>query len=793
MVKSIPAYHFWLILAFTYARSSVTMNKCYWLILFFLPFVSKSQISNNLGVWVDHLPYANSVDIVEENGITYVASEQGLYTYNLSDRAINRVSKVNGLSDVGLTCIAYSERTDELLIGYENGNLDIYRDGEVTTFPDLRLSSNYSGLKRINHIHILDSVAFIATNFGILAYEIPSGLVRETYIIGPNGTTLGVNQISDDGDTLYAATPNGLYKAPLNSAKFFFANWKKDPQMGRSVNLICYFDNRLFVNRNIATNRDSIYYRENGQWLHFDANEIADNRALRESKGTLVVVNNFSARAYDANFQFVKNWNAITVGDSAFSPVAAVMGTNPENFWIADAAAGIYQVFQIFPFPLVPNSPRTKNVMRMQQSDFGLLVCPGGIDAVGTPQFNSEGFFRLLDLEWTNYRSGEFEGYKDIVEIIPHPTEANIFYASAYGTGILELFISGEEVRVERLINEASTNGVLPSIQGQGNHRVADMDMDQNGNIWFSNSLTEKPLGVIRPDGKIESYSLGASGSGANVLKVMATTSSQVWLQVRNGGLIVVRLEDGIPAENRRLGSSEGSGNLPSETVLSFAEDLDGEIWIGTNEGLAVLFSPENIFEANRSYDASIIVIDEDGDGNGERVLGTEAINDIEIDGSNKKWFGTVNSGVFYTNENGRVQLLRFSKENSPLASNTILDIEIDDKTGMVYFGSDQGIVSYQGQATAGEERMTDVFAYPNPVEPGYSGPILIRGLVTNAQVKITDLEGNIVFETVAEGGQAIWSGNRFNGERVASGIYLAFISDDLGANTEVAKIMIIN
>lgn len=769
------------------------MNKSYWLLFFFVPFLSKAQISNNLGVWVDHLPYTNSVDIAEFAGVTYVATEQGLYTYNLSDRIISRVSKVNGLSDVGLTCIAYSKRYDELLIGYENGNLDIFSNGDVTTFPDLRLSSNYSGLKRINHIHILDSVAFIATNFGILAYEIPSGLVRETYIIGPDGTTLAVNQIADDGDTLYAATSQGLYKAPLNSAKFFFANWELDPKMSRSINLICYFDNRLFVNRNIEPNRDSIYYQENGQWRHFGGNEIADNRDLRESKGTLVVVNNFSARAYDKDFRFVKNWNSTTVNDTAFNPVAAVMGTNPENFWIADAASGIYQVFQIFPFPVVPNSPLTKNVLSMQQSDVGIFVSPGGINAVGTPQFNAEGFFKLLDLNWTNYSISTLEGAKDIVAVMPHATDPSIFYASSYGNGILELRINGDEVEFLRIINETTTSGALPSIQGSGNHRVAGMSKDLEGNIWFTNALTDKPLGVIRPDGQVESFSLGAAGLGANVLKIMATSSNQVWLQVRNGGVIVVRLEDGVPIENRSLSSSEGGGNLPSATVLSFAEDADGEIWIGTNEGLAVLFSPENIFEANRSYDASIIVIDEDGDGNGERVLGTEAINDIEIDGSNKKWFGTVNSGVFYTNENGRVQLLRFSKENSPLASNTILDIEIDDRTGMVYFGSDQGIVSYQGQATAGEERMTNVFAYPNPVEPGYGGPILIRGLVTNAQVKITDIEGNIVFETVAEGGQAVWSGNRFNGERVVSGIYLAFISDDLGANTEVTKIMIIN
>lgn len=770
------------------------MNKSLWIALITLPFCMHAQVSDNLGIWVDHLPYSRSVDIHEEGGVAFVATEQGMYRYALVDRSIQRVSKVNGLSDVGLSCLAYSERYDLYLIGYENGNLDIYDNGEVTSFPDLRLSSNFSGLKRINHIHVLDSVAYIATNFGILSYDIAAGLVRETYIIGPNGNTLAVNQVENDQDSLYAATPEGLYKAALNSAKFFFGNWQRDARMNQEIDHLAFFDNKLFVNRNIPPNGDSIYYRDqSGQWFHFNQNEIADNRDLRASRGNLIVVNNFSARAYDANFQFVKNWNSTTVGDTAFNPVAAVMGSNPNNFWIADAEDGIFNVFEIFPFKVKPNSPRTKNNLRLQQLNGLIWVAPGGFNAVGTPQFNGEGFFRLNGLDWTNFDRAGFENYLDIVDILPHPEIANRFYFSSYGAGIVEADIIGEEVTVIRLINESSTNGALPSVQGNGSHRVADMEADEGGNIWFSNALTDRPLGVIRPDGSVESFSLGASGAGANVLKIMVTTTGQVWLQERNNGVFVVRLEDGQPQEIAKLSTAEGSGNLPSSTVLSFAEDQDGEIWIGTNEGLSVLFSPENIFEANRSFDASIIVIDEDGDGNGERVLGTEAITDIEVDGSNKKWFATDNSGAFYTNENGRVQLLRFSQENSPLPSNKLLDIEIDDVSGMVFFGSDEGIVSYQGQATAGEERMTDVFAYPNPVPPEYNGPILIRGLVTNAQVKITDLEGNIVFETVAEGGQAIWEGNNFDGQRVRSGIYLALITDDLGLNTEVAKIMILN
>lgn len=763
-------------------------------LLFFSAFKLSAQVSNSLGVWVDHLSYARTVDIVENNGIAYVATEQGLYRYELSDRSIQRISKVNGLSDVGLSCLAYSSRYDQYFVGYANGSLDIIIGTEVSSFPDLRLSNNFSGLKRINHIHILDSVAYIATDFGILAYDIEAGLIREApYVIGPGGSTLAVYQVEDDGEKLYAATPDGLYSADLDAAKFFFANWSLDPSMAREIDHLAYFDGKLFVNRNIGANTDSILYRENGTWNWFPNNEIADNQDLRESRGSLIVVNTFSARAYDKDFQFLKNWNSTTVGDTAFFPVAAELGSNDQNFWIADALNGIYNVFQIFPFSVVPNSPRSKNTFRLQQDEGRIWVAPGGYDAVGSPVFNNDGIFTVDGLNWTNYPSASLRWAKDIVQIIPNPNVEGNYYASSFGNGILELSLQNGQISVLRTINEASTNGVLPSVSGGGTHRVAEMAADEEGNVWFSNALTDRPLGVIRPDGTVESYSLGASGSGANVLRIMVTSEGQVWQQVRNNGVLVSRLEDGVPQETIRLSSSEGSGNLPSESVLSFAEDQDGEIWIGTNEGLAVLFSPENIFEPNRSYDANIIVIDDDGDNNGDRVLGSEAITDIEIDGANKKWFATANNGVFYTSANGRVQLARFNSSNSPLPSDVLLDMEIDDKTGMVFFGTDQGIVSYQGQATAGEERMTDVFAYPNPVEPGYNGPILIRGLVTNAQVKITDMEGNIVFETVAEGGQAIWDGLNFDGIKVASGIYLAYISDDLGANTEVAKIMILN
>lgn len=756
-------------------------------------FLSNAQVSNSLGVWVDHLPYTEAVDIEEHDFTTFVATKQGLYTYYIKERQLDRVSKVNGLNDIGLTDIAWSDEYQILLIGYDNGNLDIYDNGTIRNFPDIRLSSNYSGLKQINHIHIVDNLAYISTDFGIVSFDFLEELVLETYVIGPNGTFLSVNQTASDNDSLYAATPNGLYSTNIDGAKFFFENWRSSNRINHEADKVTVFDDNVFVNLSYPPNGDSILYREDSTWKWFPRNEIADNRDLRVTKGYLSITNSFSARAYGADFSFFKNFNSTTLEDSTFSPVGAVIGANDENYWIADLNQGMFHVYQVYPDIIYPTSPRSKDVYQLNSQNEMLFVGPGSLNDVGAPLFNNTGFYALENLTWTNFGSEVLDDYKDIIDVVVDPLDENHYFVSSYGSGILELMRNGNELEIMRIINEQTTNGALPSVSGSGAHRIADLELDEEGNIWFSNALAENPLGVIRPDGSVESFYLGSLGAGADVRKILPTSLGQVWLQKRNDGIIVAKVDDPNNIEVAKLSTSEGSGNLPSQTVQAFDEDLDGEIWIGTNEGLGVIFNPEDIFEPNRVYDAATIVIDEDGDGNGELVLGSESITDIEIDGSNKKWFGTANSGVFYTSENGREQLNRFFYDNSPLPSDKIIDIEIDDISGMVYFGTDEGIVSFQGEATEGVETMTDVFAYPNPVTPDYQGSILIRGLVTNAQVKITDFEGNIVFETVAEGGQAIWSGRNFSGERVRSGVYLAYITDDLGANTHVTKILIIN
>ncbi|HCQ14963.1 MAG TPA: hypothetical protein DIU20_01800 [Cryomorphaceae bacterium] len=760
--------------------------------------ISKGQTADRIGVWVDHLPYGAGVDMVLKGDEVYCAVKQGLFIMNTKDRDIQRLSKLNGLSDVNVTALALSGNTGEVIIGYESANIDLLLGGEVINIPDISLSANYPGLKTINHLFPYQNLVYISTDFGIVVLDLERRIIKETYIIGENGSTLKINQVvvNPNNDSIYAATEQGVFKASRNSALQFFANWERDSYIRTPARHITFFDNSVYVNKAVPPASDSILFLQNGSWEYSGITPGAFD-FMKATNGILGLCNNFSGLGFSkqtSGYKLDFNINSVFVDDSLYNPVACVAGEPGSNiFWSLDNEKGLYLTFgSSYHENIFPNSPASEKVYQMHNNGNRVFVAPGEIDNTWVRQFNRSGFYRLNseDFTWNNYSLGDVGGLLDILAIISDPEDNTHFFVSAYDSCIAE-FRNDQLVRT--ITEKSEGREVFPGIGGSGHHRVGDFAYGVDGDIWFTNSLTDKPLGVIHEDGSVETFGMGSAVSSATAVKnIMYTSEDQIWVQTRNSGIVIGKfINDSL--RTQRMQASENLGNLPTETVLCFAEDKDGEVWIGTNEGVAVLYSPRNLFEPNRNYDAQRIIIDDDGDGLGDPFLGGEAVNDIEVDGANKKWFATANSGVFYTSDDGREEIYHFTSENSPLISNNVIDIEIDDESGMVYFGTDQGIVSFQGVATEGSDFNDDVFAYPNPVEPGYTGPILIRGLVTNAQVKITDVEGNIVYETVAEGGQAIWSGRNFDGQRVKTGVYLAYITDELGTSTAITKILVVN
>jgi hypothetical protein len=233
-----------------------------------------------------------------------------------------------------------------------------------------------------------------------------------------------------------------------------------------------------------------------------------------------------------------------------------------------------------------------------------------------------------------------------------------------------------------------------------------------------------------------------------------------------------------------------GTGGLPDQLVFCVAEDKDGNIWAGTSQGIGIFYCSGSVLT---SYGCDADQIKVERDGYIGYLFGTESVRAIAVDDANRKWIGTTN-GIWLISADGKQELLKFNTQNSPLPSNQITDIAIDNTTGEVFIGTLGGIVSYQGDAMGSDCADCDkALVYPNPVKPEYDGPIAIKGLTENAYVKITDISGTLVYQGKANGSQMVWNGKGYNGQRAKSGTYLVFSSTDLGKERKVAKILLLN
>ncbi|MGC1633442.1 MAG: two-component regulator propeller domain-containing protein, partial [Gelidibacter sp.] len=255
--------------------------------------------------------------------------------------------------------------------------------------------------------------------------------------------------------------------------------------------------------------------------------------------------------------------------------------------------------------------------------------------------------------------------------------------------------------------------------------------------------------------------------------------------------------------------------NMPADNVKSLAMDNNNQLWIGTIKGLRVLYNTESFFTNNNITVKEIVILD---DGIPKELLSNQVISDIEVDGSNNKWIGTGQSGVFYFSPDGQETIYHFTTANSPLPSNTINDISIDTQTGKVYIATPKGLVSFNSGGSKADEELVNAFAYPNPVRPEYdilgannlndiNKGVKIKGITENVNIKITDIEGNLVAEAQSrvnlrssqssynfaiDGGTAIWNGKNLANNIVASGVYLIMISDLDSFETKVLKLLII-
>lgn len=755
------------------------------LLLFALIIGSTPLFSQNFeDSWRGFFSYNSVKSISQGNEKVFVAGENSVFIYDLFNQSVQTLSTINGLSGEVITEIYYSEAFELLVIGYENGLIDIVKDGQddvLAVVDILEKQTIPPDRKRINHFEEYNGFIYISTQFGISVYDLDRLEFGDTYFIGNGGSQINITQTAILEPYIYASsTDEGVKRAMVADDDLIdFQNW--DLIFSGNVRGVETLGNEVYIARNNLTINRFVP----GSGFEFVANTDGGVLDFQMAQDVLAVTTANSITSYGPGF--LQLAQVSNLPDFDFELQSGL--SFGQNSYLGTDKYGLL----IVPYnsnsatQVLPDGPISNQAFSIDAAPGELWVSFGAIDVNFNPfPLNRIGISNLKEESWFNIPYEELpERATDLVQVKINPSNPSQVFFSSYIGGLLEV---NEQVPTI-LYNETNSTLELPNNNPDIGIRLYGSDFDREGNLWFVQSRLDD--GLIRKAGtSFGKVDFSDVISGANELGLSDLAIS------REGYVFFGTAENGMVGYNptngglNRLDEGTGNGNLSNRNVRALTLDNQNRLWIGSLSGLRVLFNVGAFFDEGAVVEAQPIIILEDGVP--QELLFEQSITDIEVDGSNNKWISTATSGVFYVSSNGQETLLRFTEDNSPLPTNNVQDIAIDSNSGRVYFATENGLVAYEGTATAPRENLENVYAYPNPVRPGFTGDVTIDGLTARANVKITDIEGNLVFETTSEGGSVLWDTTAFGQYKVASGVYIVMITAQDALETTITKIMVV-
>lgn len=741
-----------------------------------------------IGQWREHLPYNSAVDVTAGDGKIYCATPYSLFKVNIADNEVERFSRVTGLNETGVNAIKYDEVNKKLFIAYSNSNIDIIYRNDIYNVPDIKRSA-IIGDKNIYNIYPLGKNFYLSTGLGVIVIDGDRYEVKDSWFIGNGGNPVKVNGFTSDGTFFYAATEEGLKKALMTAANLAnYTNWQTVSGSNGLPAGVC--KNVLTVqNKVIVQKNDSLLVQNGTSWnlLYTDAWPFVSSNSTenkiqvceRQSNGISRVV---MLNADGTLFRTLANTGAVSF------PRKAILYNNDP--WIADQFASLSHFGSSLSYQqYILNSPQAIASGEMVVYNNIFYATAGSVNDSWNYQYNGDGIYAFKEGNWNNinrYRYNQIDSLLDYVTIAIDKRDETI-WAGSYGGGLLH-------IKPGPVFEIFKQNNLGATVGDPGSYRVAGLAFDAANNLWISNFGSTQQLRVRKNDGSWKNFSVPFPLFENALSKIIIDDNNYKWIVAPLGnGLICydhgASIDDINDDQWKRYAGGAGNGNLPNNEVLCVAKDKSGFIWVGTTDGIAVIQCPSDVF-ISQGCEAVLPVVP-NGNFAGFLFKGQE-VKDIAVDGADRKWVATKN-GVFLISASGEKVIYQFTEDNSPLLSSDVKKITIDGKTGEVYFATAKGICSFRSTATEGGEANEDVLVFPNPVPPGYSGTIGIRGLVNNAIVKITELDGRLVYQTRALGGQAVWDGRNYKGQRISSGVYLVLISDDGKKERTATKIFFIS
>lgn len=773
------------------------MKRIVYTLLLLYIIISNIQAQKSVGEWSTYLSYYTTTRIAEANNHVYAVANGSLYSYNKEDNSITHYSKQTGLSDNNINRICFNPEVNTLLIVYINGNIDLLSENGIYNLSYLLDNSSVTD-KTVNNIYLDKELAYLSTNFGIIVLNMDKKEIKDTYRLNRRVYSVAINN-----NNIYAATSEGLFSASLDSNLLDYNEW--DPYQlpttefyKDSISQICFYQDRLCIFANQSKNKGVYYQQPDGTIRSLFKNDnllfmvTQNNKLMTYTSSTLYIYSSFSESDRDV----------INVG--VIDSVTSLK--DPNTFWIASGDNGIkgiqkknntYEVIMENTNDDTQYPKRNFNYF-MTTYDNKLMVIGGGrlTNRWGRPGT----FMEYEDGKWFNFdenlinQSPKFRYFWDYTGVAVDPKNPERYFISSYGEGVVEL-INKEPTE---LYNH--TNSTLEYTTKGGNPfdyvRIGGVTFDKEGNLWMSNCEVESVLKVLKSDGTWGSFKFSNFTDVAMADRVTITSDNRKWINVPGGdksGVFIFddngTIDDTSDDESRFIPTfTDSNGNIDASGYFCITEDKNAQVWIGTNRGPIIC---TNYRDINNISCTRIIRINNET-GEPYYLLDGEQINAIAVDGGNRKWIGTQSSGVFLVSEDGMETISNFTTANSPLPSNQVNSIAIDQTTGEVFIGTENGLVSYMSDATEGSEDYSDVYAYPNPVRPEHNDRVTIVGLMNDSNVKITDMKGNIVYQGKSAGGTFTWDCRRKGGGRVATGIYLVLSATPEAKESVVTKIMVV-
>ncbi|EPR71007.1 Immunoreactive 84kD antigen PG93 [Winogradskyella psychrotolerans RS-3] len=767
-------------------------------------------------LWQGHYSYNSIVDVVSGENKIYAAAQNAVFRYDTLTNELTTITSVEGLSGEQITTIYYSELYQYLLIGYETGLVEVYSETEnsVLSVVDILDKVNITPVnKRINHFFENEGQIYISTDYGVSVYDLERLEFGDTYFLGNGGAQVTVKQVSILNNEIYVACldNNGIKKADLSNPNLI------DYQQWQTVIMGNYHTMNTINNKLYSVRDNKVLYEINGASINtlFTLPLLPLDADM--SASSLIYSTTNAIYVYDENIQLVRTFQPTTDYNSNFTSAIAL----DDSIFIGTEAFGVLSnsISAVGDYSEIkPNGPLFNETFRLNAESGVVWSSFGGYTEALVPDpIRSRGLSYYRNEVWESIPFENVLGARNLSQIAVNPFIQNQVFVSSFQDGLLEL--NGFE---STILYDETNSGleslVLPGSPNFRSLRVSATAFDSNGLLWSLSSLLFEPLKSYDPiTGNWRSYDFSSIIQDAirdefGYFDIAIDNNGTKWIGGYKNGLYV--FNETISNTPLRNISTEEQG-LPVPRVNAVAIDNRNQLWVGMFTGLRVLYNTAGFYDDLNPTLSSIIILE---NGIAKELLEGETITDIKVDGSNNKWIGTVDSGVFYFSPDGQTTIYHFTNDNSPLPSNRINDISIDGDNGIVYIATTKGLLSFKAGGSKTGSTLEDAFVYPNPVRPEYNilgfndlndinKGVKVSGLTERVNIKITDIEGNLVAEAQSnvnlrssnsnynfaiDGGTAIWNGKNLGNNVVRTGVYLILISDLDSFETKVLKVLIV-